>query len=291
LKKGQKIVGDVFGARGPEQRISSPFLRYRPDTAQMTMGISHSKVEPERREELHAKKSSEVPATANPSWSFLEKSSGCESQPLMTIMRSNAWVQLEDSKSQGLFSNSEKQDELQSKSKESSNGSPDNSHSREEFNWKVSRRSQSSLASHVRSSIGWALGCHSNASQISDSHQEPGPLPHTLVKTEASSEHLNPRIGSSTASRPIPTRRASHTHDEEDAEDLKRMFDRRTWDMYIRITESRKRANYYATNVSITPMEQNNFVPATEHNFETDRMEELDHSLESDQALIFGDLD
>jgi hypothetical protein len=248
----------------------------------MTMGFSHSKAEPKLRDELHAKKLSKVPATENlTSWSFLEKSYKCES--------GNAWLQFEASKSQGILSNSEQQDELQSKSTETSNCSDSRE---EEFNHgkeEVFRRSQSSLASHVRNSIGWALGLHSNASQVSDSHQEPGPPPHILVKMEASSEHLYPPAG---RSRPIPpTRRAfAHTYDEEDAEDLRRIYERHTWDMYIRITESRKRANYHATNAPITSID-NNFVPATEHNLETDRMEELDHSIESDEELIFGDLD
>jgi hypothetical protein len=248
----------------------------------MTMSISFSKAEPELRDELHVKQSLKMPTTANPS--FLEKSSkgGSQQLPILTIM-SNAWLELAANKSKGFYSASEQQDELQSKSTESSHGSPYSYQSREEFKGEAPRRSQSSLASQVKSSIGWALRRHSYPSQASDSHQEQGPPPHIVVTTEASFEHLKPPAGSS---RPINTRRDfSHVYDEEDEECLKQHYDRSTWDMYIRITEARKRANFQSTSVG------DNFVPATEHNFETDRREEWDHSIESDHELIFGDLD
>jgi hypothetical protein len=242
------------------------------------MSNSHSKAESEPRDELHVKTSSKIQTMVNPS--FLKKSSEGGSQLPLSNASLNASLELAASKSQGLFSASEQQDELQeSESTESSHGSP-----REEFKGEASRCSQSSLTSQVKSSIGRALRRHSNPSQASDLHQEEqGATPHVVVTTEASFEDLKPPAGSS---RPINTRRDfSHVYDEEDAECQKRHYDRSTWDMYIRITEARKRANFQSTSVG------DNFVPATEHNFETDRREEWDHSIESDHELIFGDLD
>jgi hypothetical protein len=94
----------------------------------------------------------------------------------------------------------------------------------------------------------------------------------------------------------IPVRNASHHHHnnnhidvhEEDTEHLKRIYDMRTWDMYLRITEARKNATVAQTPSTAIPAVVPScyvLVPATQGNNNDSYSHYIEHDDESDHPF------
>jgi len=204
---------------------------------------------------------------------------------------------------------SDSTDDILSKSTESTRGSPeiDFFYPSRPFGPSSSRRNQDSklaIPGSITTSlsrVGWFRPRSSSGRPKSSKNtsQDESVPPSVLVINQ-----MVPRRRQNQRTLPVKCPRKSQHHhrtsssaEEEDIEQLKHMYDMRTWDMYTRITQARE-------NRRTTTHNNNNHIPhattttATPNDcvydhfyFPTDSSEEATGTFMTDHEMIFGDLD
>jgi hypothetical protein len=90
----------------------------------------------------------------------------------------------------------------------------------------------------------------------------------------------------------IPVNQHSSDDEDPDVEHLKRLYDSRTWDMYLRITEARQKANYRSTQIPPVVVSKHSapVFPELPDDLGDDDYEDGSMQI-SEHDLVFGDLD
>lgn len=198
-------------------------------------------------------------------------------------------------------STAEVMDEIQSKGTESTKGSPDLMSLPRAQPPKRTTNNGAGL-------LGWFRRPTAASQPSRRRHeQEPRTKPPQQIVLRSSQQDSSTHVP--TRSRPIPRKRSSSDYasfEEEDIENLKRIYDMRTWDMYLRITEARARrsSSYHQPEPTFIPGPTygpaTNERPSYYHSDLPTTMEDsatrglAHHVTESspgDHELIFGDLD
>ena len=82
--------------------------------------------------------------------------------------------------------------------------------------------------------------------------------------------------------------------EEDNAENLKRIYDMRTWDMYLRITEARKRSSYQESSSHTIPHHHPGYMASPHQHLQQSQGGLYPGEMEDeagDHQLFFGDMD